>query len=353
MKKLILIAIALIIASIVAFKFSGISEEEIENKFTSKNADMLNAAQEFLASLNTEQAGKANFDFKTDERQNWHYIPRERKGLPFEELDQAQRKKGIALLKTALSTQGYNKIRAIMELELVLRELEGRGPNDRRRHPELYYFSIFGEPSAKEPWGWRFEGHHLSLNFSAVTGELSVTPAFLGSNPGKVPAGEKKGLQVLKQEEELGRKLVKMLDKDQQSLAVIMDEAPNEIVTAADRKVILENIEGLPYSKLTKEQKLVFSELLNVYIQNMEKGIAHTQMSQIKKAGFDKLHFAWAGSFAVGDAHYYRIHGPTILIEYDNSQNEANHIHTVWRDLKNDFGEDLLEKHYKESDHHH
>jgi hypothetical protein len=234
-----------------------------------------------------------------------------------------------------------------MELERTLRRLEKRPPNDEYRDPERYYLAIFGTPSEKSPWGWRFEGHHVSLNFSSVTGKLAVTPAFLGTNPARVPEGPTKGLRVLAQEEDLARRLLTGLNAQQRRQAIIDEEAPADIITGNQRTVSLARFEGLAYADMTADQRFLLEQLIRVYLDNMKPRIAQHQWQRMEDAGLDKLHFAWAGSAEPGQAHYYRIHGPTFLVEYDNTQNNANHIHTVWRDPANDFGRDLLRDHYE------
>jgi hypothetical protein len=313
---------------------------------------MVEAARIFLEGLTPSQRQSATFEFEDEERKNWHYVPKSRQGITWEALSPEQREKAITLFKTALSEQGYQKTREIMELELVLRALENRPPDDRVRHPELYYLSIFGAPDPGEPWGWRFEGHHISFNFSAATGELAVTPAFLGSNPANVPSGPKKGQRILHMEEDLARQLMGKFSAEQLEKTIITDRAPRDIITGADREVALSKYEGLPLSEMNESQRRTFEQLIRVYFDNMKPSIALRQWQRLEKAGLDNLYFAWAGSLEPGQGHYYRIHGPTLLIEYDNTQNNANHIHTVWRDPANDFGEDLLKKHYETSGHH-
>ncbi|MDN5203419.1 DUF3500 domain-containing protein [Fulvivirgaceae bacterium BMA10] len=347
--KASLIPASILLTVLTSIQYTFPDQKKIQASHGSHG--MVEAAQQFLTSLEDNQKKKAYFNFKEEERYNWHFIPKTRKGLSFEEMDPTQRKKLTELLRTGLSAKGYDKARAIMNLELVLREIEGRGDNDRRRHPELYYLAIFGSPSNETPWGWRFEGHHLSLNFTFVKGEASVTPAFIGANPAKVRSGKWKGTQVLKEEEDLARALINTLTTDQRKKAIFDVKAPQDIITGVARKAELKKMSGLPLSDMNSSQKELLLQLLNVYLGNIEEDIALKRLKSIKDHNIALLHFAWAGSTEVGKPHYYRIHGPSILIEYDNTQNDANHIHTVFRDYENDFGEDLLHKHYKEHDH--
>ena len=192
----------------------------------------------------------------------------------------------------------------------------------------------------------------MSLNFSSIDRRLAVTPAFWGSNPGLVKSGPYKGTEVLKTEQQLGRKLVKMLSAEQAAKAIVKGPAPKEIVTLVQQKVTLDEYIGIPVREMNADQKSVLEEILSAYLNNMRVEIAQEQWSKLKESGIDNLHFAWMGDTAPGEPHYYRIHGPTLLIEYDNVQNDANHIHTVWRDLTNDFGEDLLRQHYAQGHKH-
>ncbi len=315
---------------------------------------MRQAAQAFLKSLTDEQRKTATFAFTDEERFNWHFVPRERKGLTFNQMTEPQRKTALALLHTALSDQGYGEAAAIFDLENVLRVVENRPPNDTRRDPGNYAFSVFGEPTEAGPWGWRVEGHHLSLNFSSLTNRIvAVTPTFFGSNPGIVRAEvPQKGKEVLKREAELGYALVNSLSDDQLKKATLSDVAPGDIVTYNKRKALLEKQEGIAFGDLGRDQQQAFLRLLDAYLQRYHLTLANQQMDKLKQAGLDKLTFAWAGDrqpgLGPGKGQYYRIHGPTILIEYDNTQNEANHVHTVVRDLTNDFGDDVLAEHYRQ-----
>ncbi len=308
--------------------------------------EMEKAALDLMAGLSPEQQEKALFSFDDAERKNWHFVPMVRGGLPLREMEENQREQVMKLLQTALSEQGQQKVEGIMQLERVLQELENRPYENNYRNPLLYYIALFGEPNGKDPWGWRFEGHHLSLNFSSVDRELAITPAFMGSNPAIVRSGEFEGTQVLKAEQELGRALVHMFSPDQAGRAILSDIAPKDIITAVQQKVELDEYAGLPVTEFTEAQQAKLEELLGVYLHNMKPEIAGEHWEKLQESGIDKIHFAWMGGTEPGDPHYYRIHGPTLLVEYDNVQNGNNHIHAVWRDLTNDFGEDILRAHY-------
>ena len=308
---------------------------------------MTQAAQHFLASLTPEQRAKAAFAFPEDERMNWHYIPKERKGLPLLEMAPPQKALAQALLSAGLSQQGYIKAVTIMSLEDVLRVMENDDGN--RRNPEKYYFSVFGEPSDTGTWGFRIEGHHLSQNFTVVNGKVADTPSFFGANPAEVREGPRKGLRTLGMEEDLGRDLLESLSQEQKKVAIVTTEAYKDILTEASRKAALEGQpSGLSAAKMSQKQFDLLQNLIRGYAQNVPEQLAQARMEQLKKAGTN-VFFAWAGVEQRGGPHYYRIQAPTFLIEYDNTQNNANHIHSVWRDFNGDFGLDLLAMHYQAS----
>jgi len=311
---------------------------------------MRSAAIAFLAALDGAARGRATYGFDDGERFNWHFIPRERNGLPLGAMSAEQRVAAHRLMRSALSSSGYLKATSVMELERVLRELGG---NPAQRDPENYFFTVFGTPSADAPWGWRLEGHHMSINFTAGEGELvSSTPTFFGTNPASVTEGSYAGLRVLGAEEDIARELLHALTPEQRARAVIAAEAPRDIITGAEREISLTSLEGIAASELNAEQMELLMRLLHEYTDNMVPEIAGAQVDKIGAAGFGALRFAWAGGTEVGEPHYYRVHGPTVLIEYDNTQNGANHVHSVWRDLTDDFGDDILRLHYDEVDHH-
>jgi len=312
-------------------------------------------ANKFLNALSSDQRKKALYQFDSDERYNWHFVPKkDRKGILISELDDNQKEAAFALLKLCLSDTGFRKTKEIMQLEYVLQELENRQKGDWFRDPGNYSFISFGQPSDKSAWGWRFEGHHISFNFSTLDNKIvSGTPGFMGANPAIVLSGPQKGKQVLKNETELGFELVQSLSTDQLTKAVISNEAPTDIITFDSRKAMIENPQGIFYEELNKEQQKFFLQLLSVYINRYTKHFADDLMKEIEDAGLKNLRFAWAGpqKQAIGKPYYYRIQGPTLIIELDNTQNNANHIHSVIRDLKHDFGGDELLEHYQKYQH--
>ncbi|HTB10414.1 MAG TPA: DUF3500 domain-containing protein [Bryobacteraceae bacterium] len=313
-------------------------------------AVMTDAAKAFLASLPPDQKARATFAFTDEERFNWHFIPRVRKGLAFREMSPGPRQLAHALLAAGLSQQGVIKADTVMSLDQVLKEIEVNPTNER--DPEKYYFSIFGEPSETGTWAYRVEGHHLALNFTIVKGHVASTPSFFGANPAEVRGTSRNGLRTLAREEDLGRAVVKSLTDAQRTVAIVDKEAYKDIITMASRKAAIEGKpSGLPFGKLTPKQRELLESLVAEYANDFPPTIAEARMEQFKKSE-SGLYFAWAGGIEKGDPHYYRIQTPAFLIEYDDTQNNANHIHSVWRDFDGDFGTDLLSEHYQTSHKH-
>ena len=307
--------------------------------------EMEQAAKAFLSALTDEQKAKVSFPFEGDERANWHFVPKPRKGLPIKEMTQDQRLLAQGLLATGLSHRGYTKAVSIMSLESVLAILEKDKKGAPVRDPENYFFSIFGTPGTS-PWGWRFEGHHLSLNFTAVGDAApAMTPSFFGTNPGEVKDGPRAGTRILGPEEELGRALVKSLNEDQRKKAVVLAAAPKDIFNIPGRNDT--KPEGISWTDLTAEQREDLLKIVREYLGRHRPDVAAEDLAKLEKAGFDQLNFAWAGGFERGEPHYYRIQSGSSVLEYDNVQNGANHVHSVWRDFDHDFGTDLLAEHYK------
>ena len=308
-------------------------------------AELQQAANAFLASLAPAQRSKALFAFEDAERLNWHFVPRARRGLPLKEMSTEQRELARGVLRAGLSRRGYLTASTIIELELVLREM---GESPTFRDPELYFFSVFGTPSRTAPWGVRAEGHHLSLNFTIVRDTLIATaPAFFGANPAEVRRGARRGLRALADEEDVARELVLALDERQRARALISAAAPRDIVTGNAARVEPLAPIGIRVTELRPEQAAILVRLLDVYLGRMAAPLAARRRSALERTDVGQIAFAWAGSTQRGEAHYYRIQGPSFLVEYDNTQNGANHIHTVWRDFDGDFGRDLLREHYR------
>ena len=315
-------------------------------------AAMSSAAGAWLGSLSADQKQRATFAFDSDERTHWHFVPNEqfpRKGVQVKEMSEAQRTLAWDLLKTGLSARGFTTARSIMELENILKSVEGPEGRFARDH-EAYQFSVFGTPGDKKAWGWRFEGHHVSVRFDVVNGALtSSTPSFFGSNPAEVrvdvPGAAPRGTRVLGPEEDAARALLESLDASQKTTAIVNVAAPNEMLTANNLKADPQSPLGLKASAMTPAQKEKLRALIDVYAGYMAADVAAERMERLKKAGLENVAFAWAGETEKGKKHYYRLQGPTFLVEYDNAQNDGNHIHSVWRDFAGDFGEDLLRAH--------
>lgn len=325
---------------------------------------MATAATRFLASLTPEQRRAAAFAFDGDERTRWHFIPTEsfpRNGLTIKAMNAAQRKLAHDLLRTGLSQRGYMTATQIMELESILHALETaqraaatQPPRGTAlvRDPDRYFFSVFGTPGGGNTWGWRVEGHHLSLHFTVVNGSfVAGSPTFLGTNPAEVREGDRKGLRILGAQEDAARELVEALDPSQRASAIIENTAPADILTMAKLAIEPLSPAGIPASSLTPAQRSLLMKLVDVYTGTMAADIAAERRARIEKAGWDNVTFAWAGSLERRQKHYYRVQGPTFLIEYDNTQNNANHIHSVWRDFRGDFGADLLREHVRDTPH--
>lgn len=308
---------------------------------------MAAAASAWLQSLDEPQRKQATYALDDAERENWHFIPKPRNGLPLKAMTPAQRELARSLVATGLSQRGQLTTDAIMALEDVLFAMEGA---ERRDHG-LYYFTVFGAPDPHGTWGWRLEGHHLSVNFLVADGsKVAATPMFFGSNPAEVRIEHaQKGKRALAAEEDLGRALVKSLNAEQQQAVLIATKAPGDVITGNDRQVKLAAPAGVSYAQMNADQQTRLRALVELYAGRLRGEIAQAELQKIAAQGWDNLHFAWAGSLEPNQPHYYRIQGPRFVIEYDNTQNNSNHIHTTWRDLTGDFGRDLLKEHYEQS----
>lgn len=312
-----------------------------------KNDNQLVAVQHFLKTLDKDQLLKASFAFDSTERFRWFYVPIARKGLPINEMNPIQKEAAMALINASLSQQGHQKVLEIMQLEIILKEIEHRKPEDDYRDTGKYYISIFGKPDAIQPWGWRLDGHHVSLNFSSLDGKIaSATPSFMGSNPETVLTGQEAGKEILKEESDLGFEMLNSLTEQQRVKAIRSPVAPDDILTRNDKKANISNTEGIVFGELDKTQQQKLLKLIALYTKRYPFEFADEFMAKIQKAGFEQLRFVWFGSLVKGKGHYYRIQNSVLLIEYDNVQNNANHAHTVVRDLSNDWAEDLIQKHY-------
>ncbi len=314
----------------------------------SSAAAMAGAASRFLASLSSEQRQTATFPFDAAERLRWNFIPTEvfpRNGLLLKDMTPEQRALAQALLQTGLSQRGYATYTAIIQLEDVLRLID----SERFvRDPVLYRVSVFGTPGSQGAWGWRVEGHHVSLHFTVVNGvAVASTPSFAGTNPAEVRTGAQKGTRILGAQEDAGRALVSALDAAQRATAVVAAVAPGEILTENKLDISPLAPAGIKASALTAPQRERLMAIVDAYAGLMAPEIAAERMARLRAAGADNLTFAWAGPLERGQKHYYRVQGPTFLIEFDNTQNDGNHVHSIWRDFNGDFGRDLLREHLR------
>jgi hypothetical protein len=337
-RKLIFLAAALALVAGAGWSFL---------RPTTVGGTMTLAATEFLATLSPDKLARAKLAYDTPKRVGWHFIPlAERKGLQVKDMTEAQRKSAHALLASALSQSGYTKATRIMRLEALLRELEKTRKDGPIRDPERYYFTVFGTPTNADRWGLSVEGHHLSLNFVVDHGRIaSSTPSFFGANPAEVKRsfeGVESGTRVLRDEEELAFDLLQSLTAEQRKTAVIAAKAPLEIRNAGKPQPPTDAPEGLAAREMTPEQTTALRKLIEVYAKNLPAEAADSRLAAMDTAGIGKVYFAWSGADKPGIGHYYRIQGPTLLIEFINVQpdaegNPANHIHSVWRDPAGDF----------------
>lgn len=326
------------LAALVSFGPAGAAAQD------GAGARMRAAAEALIASVDERKRARLVLPFADERRSDWHYTPRSRPGLSFADFDPAQRESLQRLLRSALSAAGHRKVVNIIELELVLREMETFGR--LLRDPDKYFVVVFGTPDAKAPWGWRFEGHHLSLNFT-LRGDsaIATTPSFFGANPAEVRSGPKQGLRVLAQEEDEGRKLLGLLDAGQRRTAIVDERTYGDIVTGAKDRVTPLDQRGLEARAMSEAQKAQLRKLIETYADSFEAPLRAARLARAAE-GFDAIRFSWAGAAERGKPHYYRVQGPKFLIELDASQNDGNHVHTVWRDYDGDFGRDLLREHH-------
>jgi hypothetical protein len=301
------------------------------------------AADRFLKSLDAGLAKKARYPFDSPERIDWHFIPRERNGVPLKDLFPEQRALAFGLINAGLTGSGFLKATTIMSLEAVLREQEhGGGP---LRDPERYFVTIFGTPSDQGKWGWRVEGHHLSLNFALEDGKIvAATPAFFGANPAEVRQGPRQGLRTLADREDSALRLLQALDENQRKLAVASSTAPDEIRAAHTPQPPTDAAIGIANSELNRDQQPLLRALIESYAEDMPDEVSKAWLAEIRRGGIDAIRFTWFGAADRSQRHAYRVQGPSFLIEFNNTQNGANHIHSVWRNMLGDFGNALASK---------
>ena len=310
-------------------------------------AAMVDAARRWVASLDSDQRGKATYHYMDGERLFWYYPPLNRHGLPLRDMNEQQRGHAMDLLATGLTDESNQQAQSIIEHELVLGPLEAEwGQVTWPRDPELYYWTVFGDPGRHDPWGWRVEGHHLSVHYS-VWGDqvIAVTPFFFGVNPAEVRKGPKEGLRILGRREDLAIELIGSLDAGQRGKAVIHDKAPWDILGYNSSKQALHDEEGLAGHEMNGTQREILMALIGEYVNGAPAPVAEQRLATIRETGLDDYRLVWAGGLDRSRDHYYRIHGGQFIVEFDNVQNEANHIHSVWREVENDFAQDVLRDH--------
>jgi hypothetical protein len=307
--------------------------------------EMALAADAWLSSLDDAQRKAAQLAW-SPQREDWHYVPRRRPGIPIGRMNADQTRAAWDLLGTLLSARGLDQVRGMFTIEGILGRITS---NPRFRDPGNYALVVFGDPAGSAPWAWRFEGHHLSLTaIVAPAHGVSVTPAFFGANPAMVPKPHgHAGFRLLGAEEDAAFGLIRSLEGSNRTQALLSDRSLGNIVSGPGREASLQRMEGVPLARLNEAQRAGVMRILELYAGTMREEVAKASLAKLSEAGVDGLHFAWAGSPAPGIPHYFRVHGPTALIEYDNTQNGANHVHSVWIDPQSFFGRDLLQAHYK------
>ncbi|MBL8897125.1 MAG: DUF3500 domain-containing protein [Planctomycetes bacterium] len=342
----LVLAVALLLPACAARRRGRASEEPTRGVV----ADIAGAAQAFLAALPAEQRALAMRPLADPERTSWAFVPGRYAGLELGAMDDAARVRALALLQELLSEGGYAKTTSIIALEAHLREIEGVGGRDvSHRDPGRYAVLVYGEPSERGAFSLRFQGHHVSLHWSFCDGMLAGgTPHFLGSNPHEVRSGAAKGQRVLGAEEDRARELLASLSGRQLERAVIDAEAPNDVVLVPGIGLdALGAPRGLAVSEMSLSQRALLRALVELGALNLRGELAEAELARLEPE-MGSLHFAWAGSSVRGRAHYWRVQGPTFAIEYDNTQNDANHVHFLWRDRARDFGGDPLREHLRD-----
>lgn len=328
----LLLAVPLVVAALVAAR--------VDAPPASSAKEMIAAAQSLKEMLTPDQIAAMSFAYDDAERVNWHFIPRPRRGLVLGELTGRARQAALRFVQSGLSESGYDQSLKVMSLEEVLFLLEGgdRDYRRNRRDPNKYFLSVFGEPKATGTWGWRVEGHHLSLNYVVKDGVVvASTPEFYGANPGTIDAGKGRALRVLGNEEDLARQILLLCSPAQQTELWISREAPDDIADPGTVQPTVPAQVGLKLADMSPPQQALLQDLLTEYLQNMPADVQQSRRALINAAAADQITFAWWGEKELGQRHHYRVQGPTFLIEYNNTQNEANHVHSVWRNLQGDF----------------
>jgi Protein of unknown function (DUF3500) len=330
----------LFLASVVAVTLVAVLVAAKSGEDPTSGPSMALAAGDFLKMLTPQERAQGTFRYDDPERLNWHYIPRPRKGIPLKALDPKARTAARALIATGLSKAGYEQAVNVMSLDdvLYLLETDDWAARRERRDPLNYSLSIFGTPSDKGEWGWRLEGHHLSLNFTVQDGRvIASTPEFFGANPAQLDAGPGRSLRPLGSLEDIAREIVRGASPEQLKVILISKKAPNDVWSTNKTQPILMPKVGLPASEMSKDQQALLRHLLAEYLKTCPADIRAQREAQLEAAGFDNIRFAWWGSLERNEKHAYRLEGPSFVVEYNNTQNNANHVHSVWRSVAGDL----------------
>jgi hypothetical protein len=319
-------------------------------------SQMRTAANELVESLTDQQRLQVLGPFRREEQTQWTYLPGDRPGLLVRELSSEQRDLAAALLSTSYSPRGARDAELVVHTEAIRsgQPLDPAASSVLTSYADpVYYLRLLGDPGSRgEPWLWRLSGHHLVAQATVVGDEVSSTPQFFGTQPARVASGPHTGFRGLPREEDLARRLVQLLDEEQRGSAVLSPRAPADIQSRDDPiATVPSSPPGLRHARMTTEQRALFEELIAQYVNRAAPPLANRAWDDLRRASIDEVAFAWAGGLSVGDGHYYAVTGPTLLLEYDNTQEDANHVHSVWRDLRHDWGGDQLGAHYRDHEH--
>jgi hypothetical protein len=339
------------------------------NTFCQTSENIRDETNKFLNTLNKDELQLTSLSFKDSLRTHWTNFPiglAKRPGIRYGVLSEESKIQFHHLLTAILSSQGYLKTISIMNLDDILNLMYGTLYENNlisdENYEEIrsinfgynnYFISVWGEPNKIEPWGLKFEGHHLSINLSVIGNNYSLTPLFIGTDPAELTITKYAGLRVLSKEEDYGLLLINSLSEEQKANATLSQEVPGDIITNPQNTQRIMDYQGIKATDLVPEQKNILEILIKEYINNLEHDKAHEYLEKIKKSGIDQVYFAWIGSYEIRKPNYYIINGPDFIIEYDNNgfQKNGNHIHSIWREKGNDFGEDILKTHYLKHKH--
>ena len=337
--------------------------------YAQANQSIVLATQKFIKTLSSEESKTTLYDFKDSLRYKWTNLPIgmvPRPGIAYGVLSDQSRLAFHRVLSALLSSQGYLKTVSIMQLDDILNQLYQQSFDEGKINANLlktmqnlkwahgnFFISIWGEPSETKPWGLNFGGHHMALNFTSDGKKMVMSPYFIGTDPSEVKFGKYAGLRVLSKEEDYGFLLINSFNDAQKEKAILKVKVPQDIITSPQASQRIDSYYGIAGKELDADQLDLLKILIQEYVHNFEHGKAHQFYQKIEDSGLDKVYFCWIGSLENNSPHYYIIHGPDFLIEYDNVgfQNDGNHIHAILREKGNDFGEDVLKQHYLQNKH--